>query len=289
MGARPEESFAVRALDAPLGAEIVGLDLSKPLSASALARVRQALLDHLVIVFRDARLTPADQVRLSEQFGVLQRHVLRQFALASQPEILIVSNVIENGRPIGLGDAGKDWHSDLSYKPRPTLGSLLHAQELPDTDGDTQFANMYEALDTLPAADRAALDGRRATHSYVYRYERLRALSDWRPPLTAAQIAEVSPVDHPAIRTHPETGRKALFINEGFTERVVGLSDDESRDLLKRVCDHCIRPNNIYTHKWQPRDLVFWDNRTTIHYAPGVEPPARRTLYRTSIEGDVPV
>jgi taurine dioxygenase len=282
-------TFAIHPFDAPLGAEIIGLDLSQPLLPEALSRVRQALLDHLVVVFREARITPAQHIARSAQFGPLQIHVLRQFQLRGHPEILVVSNVIEDGKPIGLGDAGRDWHSDLSYKPRPSLGSLLHEQEMPSEGGETQFANMVAALAALPAAERAALSGRRAVHSYVYRYERLRVLESWRPPLSPQQLAEVPPVDHPAIRTHPESGKKALFVNEGFTSHLVDVPEDESRDVLARAFAHSVRPDNIYTHRWEPGDLVFWDNRTTIHYSPVVPPPARRTLYRTTIEGDVPI
>lgn len=281
--------FSIRPFAAPLGAEIVGLDFSQPPAPSALERIRRALLDHLVIVLRNARISPEQHIAFSRLFGTLQIHVLRQFQLAGHPEILIISNVIENGKPIGLGDAGRDWHSDLSYKPRPSMGSLLHAQELPAAGGETQFANMYAAYETLPREERAALEGRRATHSYIYRYERLRRAENWRPPLTQAQIDEVPDVDHPAIRTHPETGRKALYVNEGFTRRVNGLPESESGDVLTRVFKHSVRDDNVYTHQWQPGDLVFWDNRTTIHYAPGVRPPLRRTLYRTTVEGDVPV
>jgi len=282
-------SFNIVPIDAPLGAEIVGLDIGQPLAAEEFAAVRQALLDHLVVVVRDARITAAQHIAFTRNFGTLQIHVLRQFQLRGYPEVLVVSNVIENGKPIGLGDAGRDWHSDLSYKTRPSMGSLLHAQELPGEGGDTQFANMYAAADTLDAAERAALEGRRAVHSYVYRYERLRSEDKWRPPLTPQQIAEVPEVDHPVFRTHPETGRKALFVNEGFTSRVIGLPEDEGRDILKRVFAHTVRPDNVYRHQWRPHDLVFWDNRTTVHYAPGVKPPLRRTLYRTTVEGDVPV
>jgi len=282
-------TFAVVPFDAPLGAEIIGLDFGAPPGATELARVRQALLDHLLIVFRDARITPAQHVSFARIFGPLQIHVLRQFQLHGHPEVLVVSNVIEDGKPIGLGDAGRDWHSDLSYKIRPSMGSLLHVQEMPDEGGDTRFANMYAAYKTLPAAERSALEGRRAVHSYVYRYERLRSEERWRPPLTPQQIAEVPDVDHPAVRTHPETGRRALFVNEGFTSRVIGLPESESREVLLRTFGHTVKPWNVYTHRWRPHDLVFWDNRTTVHYAPGVKPPLRRTLYRTTVEGDVPV
>lgn len=281
-------NFAINPFQAALGAEVVGLDLTQALEGSTLTRVTQALHDHLVLVFRDARISPAQHVALSRRFGVLQQHVLKQFAHPDQPEVLIVSNVIENGKPIGLGDAGRDWHSDLSYMPKPSMGSLLHAQEMPKRDGHTLFANMYAALDTLAQADRAAVSSHRAVHSYVYRYERLRAQDQWRAPLTAQQIEQVPPVSHPAARTHPGTRRKALFVSEGFTSHFEDMPADESADLLHRVTAHSSRTSNVYTHQWQPHDLVFWDNRSTIHYAAVVPPPARRTLYRTTVEGDVP-
>ena len=133
--------------------------------------------------------------------------MLRNFQLPSNPEVLVISNIIENGQPIGLGDAGHFWHSDLSYKDKPSMGSMLHAQELPAEGGDTLFANMHLAWDTLPAALRHAVRGARAEHSYLVQYEELRRRNPWRPALTQAQIDEVQPVVHPVVRTHPETGR----------------------------------------------------------------------------------
>ena len=200
------QEFEVRAFDAPLGAEIVGLDLSVPLSDSDFARVHRAHLDYHVVVFRDQRITPQQHVEFSARFGPLQRHVLKQFALAGHPEILIVSNVVEDGKPIGLGDAGKYWHSDLSYKELPSLGSLLHAQELPSEGGDTLFANQHLAYDELPAHLRSAIEGRSAEHSYLAKYAELQKNAPWRPKLTEAQIAEVQAVVHPIVRTHPDTG-----------------------------------------------------------------------------------
>jgi taurine dioxygenase len=215
--------------------------------------------------------------------------VLHQFALSGQPEVLIVSNIIEGGRPIGLGDAGAFWHSDLSYKLRPSLGSLLHAQELPREGGDTLFANQHAAWDALPAALKRAVDGRRAEHSYLKQYEALRQRSPWRPALSQAQVAEVPPVWHPVVRTHPESGRKALFVSEHFTTHIVGLPEDESRALLEEIFSHQTRPEFVYRHRWQPHDLVFWDNRSLLHLATGCPADQRRKLYRTTIEGDVPV
>ena len=164
-----QPSFEVEIFDAPLGAEILGLDLNRPLSQRDFQRIHTAHLEHHLLVFRDQRITPQQQVDFSRRFGALQIHVLRNFQLPSNPEVLIISNIIEDGKPIGLGDAGHFWHSDLSYKEKPSLGSMLHAQELPAEGGDTLFANMHLAWDTLPAALRNAVQGLRAEHSYLAR------------------------------------------------------------------------------------------------------------------------
>jgi taurine dioxygenase len=272
----------------PLGAEVTGLDLSQPLADEDFKRIHRAHLDHHVVVFRDQRITPDQQITFSRRFGPLQIHVLRQFQLTGHPEILIVSNVLEDGKPIGLGDAGHFWHSDLSYKETPSLGSLLHAQELPAEGGDTLFANMHLAWDTLPQALRDAVKGRSAEHTYLAKYAELQKRSPWRPNLSAEQIAEVKAVVHPIIRTHPETGRKALFVSEHFTTRVIGLPEDESRDLLQALFEHSVRDEHIYRHVWREHDLVFWDNRSLMHLAAGTPDHLRRKMYRTTIEGDTP-
>jgi taurine dioxygenase len=278
----------IRPFDAPLGAEVIGLDLGCDLDADDFARIRRAHLEHHVLVFRDQRITPEQQIAFSRRFGPLQVHVLHQFHLEGHPEILIVSNIVENGRPIGLGDAGHYWHSDLSYKERPSLGSMLHAQELPAEGGDTLFANMHLAWETLPEALRQAVQGRFAEHTYLAKYETLRHLSPWRPKLSEDQLAQVKPVAHPVVRTHPETGRRALFVSEHFTTRIVGLPQDESDALLQELFAHSTRAEHIYRHQWQPHDLVFWDNRSLMHLAGGTPDHLRRKLYRTTIEGDVP-
>ena len=274
--------------DGPLGAAVTGLDLSQPLADADFARIHRAHLDHHVLVFRDQRITPQQQIDFSRRFGPLQIHVLRNFQLATHPEILLISNIVEDGKPVGLGDAGHFWHSDLSYKEVPSLGSMLHAQELPAEGGDTLFANMHLAYDTLPAALRGAVEGARAEHSYLAQYAELQRRSPWRPNLTQAQIDEVKPVVHPVVRVHPETGRRALFVSEHFTTRIVGLPGDESRALLAELFAHSTRPEHIYRHRWQPRDMVFWDNRSLMHLAAGCPNDQRRMLYRTTIEGDVP-
>ncbi|OFA02381.1 TauD/TfdA family dioxygenase [Duganella sp. HH101] len=288
MSAVLQPAFDIELFDAPLGAEILGLDLNHPLSPRAFDRIHKAHLEHHLLVFRDQRITPRQQVDFSRRFGPLQIHVLRNFQLPSHPEVLVISNIIEDGKPIGLGDAGHFWHSDLSYKETPSLGSMLHAQELPAEGGDTLFANMHLAWDTLPAALRFAVQGARAEHSYLAQYEELRRRNPYRPPLTPEQIAEVRPVMHPVVRTHPETGRKALFVSEHFTTRIVGIPPDESRALLAELFAHSVRPEHVYRHRWAPHDLVFWDNRSLMHLAGGTPDHLRRKLYRTTIEGDTP-
>jgi taurine dioxygenase len=278
----------VNTFGSALGAEVLGLDLSQPLAQQDFEQIHRAHLDHHVLVFRRQAITPQQQIDFSRRFGPLQIHVLRQFQLPGHPEILVVSNIVENGQPIGLGDAGAYWHSDLSYKDKPSLGSMLHAQELPSEGGDTLFANMHTAWETLPAALKSRIATLKAEHSYLAKYEELRQRSPWRPKLTEAQVAEVPPAIHPVVRTHPETGRNALFVSEHFTTRIVGLPEDESRELLAELFAHSVKPEHVYRHAWQPQDMVFWDNRSVMHLAAGCPDHLRRRLNRTTIEGDRP-
>lgn len=284
--ARAAGSFEIQRLEGPLGAEVLGLDLNQPLTDADFARLQQAHLDHHLLVFRDQRITPDQHVRFSRCWGPLEIHVLRNFQLSGHPEILLVSNVRDaQGQPVGLGDAGLFWHSDLSYKEEPSLGSLLHAQQLPETGGDTLFANQHLAYDQLPPALKRAVEGRQAEHSYLARYEELRARSPWRPKLTPAQIAEVKPAVHPVVRRHDGNGRPALFVSEHFTTRILGLPEDESRDLLQQLFAHSTRPDLVYRHRWQPHDLVFWDNRSLLHLATGCPDTQGRHLHRTTVKG----
>lgn len=283
------QSFAIHPFTgAALGAEVVGLDLSLPLGTSDIARLHRAHLDHHVLVFRDQHITPAQQVDFSRHFGALQIHVLRNFQLPEQPEVLVISNIQQDGKPVGLGDAGHFWHSDLSYKETPSLGSMLHAQELPAEGGDTLFANQHAAWDALPDDVKREVEGLQAEHWYLARYDELRQRNPYRPQLTQAQIDEVRPVSHPVVRTHPETGRRALFVSEHFTTRILGVSEQRSRELLEVLFDYGTRAEHVYRHQWQPHDMVFWDNRSLMHLAAGCPDHLRRKLYRTTIEGDVP-
>lgn len=283
--------FAYRRFDAPLGGEIIGLDLSQPLDDATFDAIRESFLDAQVLVFRGQQdLTPEQQIAFSRRFNELQIHVLKEFHLPGYPEILVVSNVVdETGRKIGLGDAGRYWHSDLSYVAEPSLGSMLLARELPqDGSGDTLFANMYLAYEALPKEIRQRITGRNAVHSYTLKYDALRAISNARNPLSDEQKRQVPPNSHPVVRTHPETGRKALFVSEGFTSGIEGLSEGESEELLKFLFAHSTQPAFVYRHHWQAGDMVFWDNRATVHLATGASPDQHRTLHRTTIKGDIP-
>lgn len=282
------QDFDIRRFDAPVGAEIVGLDISRPIGSADFARIHRAHLEHHVLVFRDQRVSPQAHVDFSRRFGPLEIHVLHQFHLKGHPEILIVSNIKEKGEPIGLGDAGAYWHSDISYKREPSLGSLLHAQELPSEGGDTLFADQHLAWEALDPALQRRLLPLKAEHSYLAKYEELRAKNPWRPKLSQAQIAQVTPAVQPVVRTHPETGRKALFVSEHFTTRIVGLPQAESDALLAELFAHSVRPEFVYRHRWQPHDLVFWDNRSLMHLAAGTPDHLRRKLHRTTVAGDTP-
>ncbi|MEJ8825438.1 TauD/TfdA family dioxygenase [Variovorax humicola] len=282
------QHFEVRPFDAPLGAEIIGLDISKPINDTDFARIHRAHLDHHVVVFRDQDVSPDAHIAFSRRFGPLEIHVLHQYHLKGHPEILIVSNIKENGAPIGLGDAGAYWHSDISYKPKPSLGSLLHAQELPSEGGDTLFADQHRAWDALSPAMQQRLLPLKAEHSYLAKYEELRSKNPWRPKLSQQQIDAVAPAVQPVVRTHPETGRKALFVSEHFTTGIVGMPKDEGDALLAELFAHSVKPEFVYRHRWKPHDLVFWDNRSVMHLAAGTPDELRRKLYRTTVEGDVP-
>lgn len=282
------QRIEIRPLAGSFAAEVIGLDLHQPLADDDFRRIHRAHLDHHVLVFRNQRITPAQQIAFSRRFGALQVHVLHQFHLAGHPEILIVSNIVEDGKPVGLGDAGHFWHSDLSYVEKPSLGSMLLAQELPADGGDTLFADQHAAWVALPPELKQRVRHLRAEHSYLAKYEELRERSPWRPKLSDEQVAQVKPVVQPVVRTHPETGRLGLFVSEHFTTRIVGLPEDESRALLAELFAYGTRPELQYRHRWQPHDMVFWDNRSVTHLAAGCPADQRRRLHRTTIEGDRP-
>ena len=220
-----------------------------------------------------------------------------KYLLPGYPEILLVSNIKnEAGEHIGLADAGFTWHSDVSYRKNPSRCSLLYAREVPrapdDTVlGDTIFANCVAAYETLPTATKGRLDGLKAIHRYS---SRRRVENSPRPKLTAAQIAETPDVAHPIVRTHPHTGRKAIYVTAGECVGIVlksgeTMPEDEALDLIAELDAHCIKPEFLYRHKWQVGDLVMWDNATAMHLAVcDYALPRRRLMHRTTVIGGEP-
>ena len=294
----------VKRLGERLGAEIRGVDLSQPLSEAEFAEVAKAFFEHEVVVFREQRLTPGEQVAFTRRFGELEHHVRRESCLAGFPQILVVSNVLdEQGRAIGAQDAGRFWHSDLSYKREPSLLSALYALEVPVHDGrvlgDTGFASATAAYAALGEETKRRLQGLRNVHSY--RYYRMKNAQAQKAEAAAggrrvqehtpseAQLASVPEVEMPVVRTHPVTGRKALFVNEAHTSRLVGLPPAEGEQLLDELCRHVARPEFRYTHHWRAGDLLMWDNCAVQHKATfDYALPLRRLMHRTTVRGSAP-
>lgn len=282
----------IRKLGAALGAEIAGLDLSRPLPDDLFAAVVQAFHDYEVVVFRDQALTPQQQIAFSSRFGEIDVNVRSRYTKPGHPEIFVVSNIIENGQPIGVTDAGRYWHTDHCYVQKPSRCSLLYALEVPQQDGkvlgDTQFASVTTACDHLPQDLRQRLNGLQAINSYSYTYERKVQEFD-RTPLAAENRSAPPDIAHPVIRTHPYTGKKCLFVNEGYTTRIVGMDEEESAETLRFLFEHMVRPEFIYCHQWRLGDLLLWDNCATQHKAVfDYALPLRRRMERVTIRGSVP-
>lgn len=283
----------VRRFDAPTGAEMLGIDLSKGVNEEQFREIKQAFADHSVIVFRKQDITEDQHIQFSKWFGPLEVHVGTRYLHPKYPEIRINSNIIENGKPIGATDAGQYWHTDLSYMANPSKCSLLYALEVPHRDGapvgDTCFVSTTLAYDALPEDIKKRLDGRKAIHSYAYRYYKLTDAGQKRPALTAEQKAKAPDVVHPVVVTHEETGRRCLYVNEGFTTQILGMPEAESRELLDYLFDHVKRPEFMYRHKWQVGDLLIWDNMSTQHFAVAdYALPLRRRMQRTTVTGTAP-
>lgn len=287
-------AISVHRSDAPLGAEIRGVQLSGPMTAEAFAGLEDAFVTHGVVFFRDQVLTEEQHIAFSRRFGDLEIHVLRQYLNPRHPEILMISNVVENGRNVGVADAGRYWHTDLSYVREPSRCSLLYAHEVPTAEdgrvlGDTLFASTAAAYDALPETMKTRIASLTAVHRYGDRYDRMQKTGNVRDTLTDEQRRQTPDVVHPVVRTHPVTRRKCLYVNEGFTVAILGLPEDEGRDLLKALCAHATKPEFVYRHNWRKGDLIIWDNCQTQHLAIGdYALPRRRLMHRTTVKGSVP-
>jgi taurine dioxygenase len=284
---------------AALGADIEGVDLAQPLPPATVAEIKEAWANHLVLRFRGQKLDDDQLLRFSALFGELDFAPVIAAARAKVPGedryvasaeeghryVSIISNIIENGIAIGaLGAYEAIWHTDMSYNPEPPIGSALYSLEVPPSGGDTGFANMYRAYDTLPDDLRRQIEGRSCRHdsSRNSAGELRRGMSEVIDP------REAPGADHPIIRTHPVTGRKALFLGRRRNAYVQGLDLAESEALLDALWEHATSPELTWYQQWRVGDLILWDNRCVMHRRDEFDPSARRLMHRTQIKGDRP-
>ena len=283
-----------------LGAEISGVDLSQPLDDDTFVQIANAFFDNEVAFFRNQNITPAQQIAFTRRFGILEAHVRKESRLGGHDEIFVLSNKVDaQGKAIGAQDAGRFWHSDLSYKREPSMLSALYAVEVPVKEGvalgNTYFASTTAAYKALPQAMQLRLAGMRNVHSYrEYRLKNyaaqqaemqrgIRTVQEHAP--TPEQLASVPDTEMAVLRTHPVTGRKGMFINQGHTSHLTGMSRAESDTLLAELYAHITQPEFIYGHSWRAGDLLMWDNIAVQHKATFDYDPLPRLMYRTTVRG----
>ena len=284
----------IRDSGAHIGAEITGVDLTRPVSDEVFAAIETALNRSSVVVIRDQKLAPAELVAFARRFGQPQINVRAEVNSAELPEVFHVSNVTRDGKPLGSRDAGRYWHSDLCYLERPSSVTLLNALEVPERDGvvygDTLFISAAAAYDALPDAMKRRLAGLRASNSYRQMWNRKAREFGKRALLSEKELEQYPPdAHHPIVRTHPVTGRKCLFVCDGYTNRIDGVPEAESAALLRTLFEHLQKPEFLYRHRWRANDLLLWDNCAVQHKAVfDYEPPLRRVMQRCTIEGSAP-
>lgn len=266
----------VRQIGPGFAAEIGGVDLAQPLDDAAMEELRQAWLENKVAVLHDQDLTDGDLLSFTKRLGPLFTHVRSMFHSPDHPEIMFVSNLKEDGRALGsLGDGDLHWHTDQSYTAKPCWGTLLYGVEVPADGGNTYFSDLVAAYAALPDDLRRDVEGRRVTYSVEA------ALVSKRSPITAEQRARTPDVTQPLVRTHPYTGRKALYASPNHYVRVEGMPQDESDDLFGRLAKWIGREEFVYSHRWRVGDVLFWDNAVVAHRRDAFPPTQRRFLKRT--------
>ena len=296
-------AFEIEYADAPLGHKIHGVDLAN-LSEQEFRQVEDTWNQYGVVIVTGQKLTADQLLDYSRRYGPLEKFVIDAYNLPSNPEIFVVSNVIENGKPIGMADAGRMWHSDMCFTPEPSRGSALYALEVPKADdgtplGDTCFASTAAAFDALPSDLRERISGLRAVNSFSARNAAAAERGAKDPTVDAVALehlkaqrdkSSVPDVDHPLVRTHPVTGRKCLYVSELITSEIIGLPREEGGALLKQLLEHITSAPFVYRHSWSVGDVVMWDNCSSMHYAIGdYQLPQRRLMYRSTIRGGRPV
>ncbi|MEE2955110.1 MAG: TauD/TfdA family dioxygenase [Pseudomonadota bacterium] len=280
----------INRLSEVLGAEITGIDVSK-IGVNRCREIETVFHQNQVIVFRDQKITPEQHIQFSRNFGPLEIHISKKFLHKEHEEILLVTNKKEDGKYIGVENAGDFWHSDLSYMLKPSLGSILYALEISEEGGDTEWANMYTAYQELPEKTKNRLEGLRARHTFNRFKNKRIQIPDKHRKDAKDRYEKISPPDvfHPVVRIHPITKQKALYVSPRFTIGILDGSKDEAQGLLDELIEHATQPEFIYHHKWKLGDLLFWDNRCTLHLAcRGIPENQIRHMHRTTVSGDIP-
>ena len=281
------EDIAIRPLSPVLGVEVVGADASR-LDNATFERLRDAFHRSCVLVVRDQSLTPPQQVAFSRRFGELEHHISPLYQMKDEPDVMILSNEVVDGKLVGNPDAGSDWHSDQAYTDEPCAYTILQSVRVPKAGGDTAFTNMVTAYETLSDSMKARLDGLIGIHNFSrLKNPRMKPLDR----LDTSYYEKYSPPDalHPLVRTHPHTGRKALYLSPRSTIGIRDMDDSQAQPLLDELFDHIDDPALVYTHKWREGDLLMWDNRSVNHIAlGGVKLPDVRRIHRTTVVGERP-
>lgn len=255
-----------------LGARVEGLDLSQPLSSSQRIQLIQALGEYGVLSYPTQNISPANLRDFARNFGQLEINVASAYQEENLPEVMVLSNIVENGKPLGLSDAGQDWHTDMSYNKMIAFTNILYGMRIPMRDGkplgNTEFCNMHAAYEDLPEEMKLRLDSMTVLHDFDKFWEMMRReRGSTRPPLTPEQRAARPPVSHPLFLVHPITGRKVLYCNPGYAMRINELSPEESEETLNFLFEHQVQSKFQYAHRWAVNDVLMWDNMGTIHNA----------------------
>jgi len=267
-----------RKLGDALLAEVVGVDVTRPLPEETRQEVYQALLDHIVLVFRDQEMTAAETVQFANNFGRLEPHITKKYNHPDFEELIVMTNLNAKGEVDPVDSRrGDKWHTDMCYREVPARATMLHTIEIPEVGGDTLFANMYRALDEMPISLRARLEGRKATFRYGGR------AADGQARLET-EDRDAPLIEHPIVKPHTDTKRCSVFVNPAHTVGIVGMEDDEALDLLEETYEWCARPEFQARHKWRQGDTVVWDNRCAWHKATGDNPLRQpRRFFRATI------
>ena len=279
--------ISIRNLDAPLGAEVAGIDVSKPLPQADIDAIEDAWRERLVVVFHDQSLSDPQLIDFSRNFGELDPpgpNPYGQPFLKDHPELNVISNVVEDGKPIGnLGDGEAVWHADMTYVDVPPKAAMLHALEVPppEAGGNTYFANMFAAYDALPADLKNAAEGKIAIHDA----SRNSAGMLRKGYQEVTDVRETVGAQHPLVRTDPKTGRKALFLGRRPNAYVMGLSVADSDALLDALWAHATQPRFAMCHEWKVGDLLMWNNLSVLHRRDPFDPKTRRVMHRSQIKG----